>query len=100
VFGYAVVKLAAIVDLRNGKGNEKNILDNGKYIVVNSKFVSTNGEVKKYSNHQICQLYKNDILMVMSVLPNGLALAHCYLVEVNEKYTLNQRIGAVSYTHL
>ena len=46
-FGYAVVKLDDIVDFRNGKGHEKNIIDNGKYIVVNSKFVSTNGEVKK-----------------------------------------------------
>ena len=102
VFGYAVVKLEDIVDFRNGKGHEKNIIDNGKYIVVNSKFVSTNGEVKKYSDQQICPLYKNDILMVMSDLPNGRALAKCYLVEENDKYTLNQRIGAftVNRTHL
>ena len=102
VFGYAVVKLDDIVDFRNGKGHEKNIIDNGKYIVVNSKFVSTNGEVKKYSDQQICPLYKNDILMVMSDLPNGRALAKCYLVEENDKYTLNQRIGAftVNRTHL
>ena len=47
-------------------------------------------------------LYKNDILMVMSDLPNGRALAKCYLVEENDKYTLNQRIGAftVNRTHL
>ena len=30
----------------------------------------------------------------MSDLPNGKALAKCYLVTENEKYTLNQRIGA------
>ena len=47
-------------------------------------------------------MYKNDILMVMSDLPNGRALAKCYLVEENDKYTLNQRIGAftVNRTHL
>ena len=32
--------------------------------------------------------------MVMSDLPNGRALAKCFLVETNDKYTLNQRIGA------
>ena len=32
--------------------------------------------------------------MVMSDLPNGRALAKCYLVDKDNKYTLNQRIGA------
>ena len=32
--------------------------------------------------------------MVMSDLPNGKALAKCYHVKKNDKYTLNQRIGA------
>lgn len=66
----------------------------GKYIVVNSKFISTDGQVKKYSNEQICPLYVNDVLMVMSDLPSGRALAKCYLVDEDDKYTLNQRIGA------
>ena len=52
------------------------------------------GNVKKYSNIQICPLFENDILMVMSDLPNGRALAKCFLVTENNKYTLNQRIGA------
>ena len=94
MFGYAVVTLDYISDFRNGKGHEKSIVNNGKYIVVNSKFISTNGQVRKFSNDQICPLYRNDILMVMSDLPNGRALAKCYLVGENDKYTLNQRIGA------
>ena len=32
--------------------------------------------------------------MVMSDLPKGKALAKCFLVEEDDKYTLNQRIGA------
>lgn len=78
----------------NGKGHEKYIEDNGKYIVVNSKFISTNGEVKKYSDLQISPLFKDMILMVMSDLPNGKALAKCFIVDEDNKYTLNQRIGA------
>jgi len=85
-----------IIDFRNGKGHEKHIIENGKYIVVNSKFVSTNGSIKKYSENQICPIYKNDILMVMSDLPNGKALAKCFFVDENDKYTLNQRICALS----
>ena len=94
MFGYAVVRLEDIVDFRNGKGHERNITSDGHYIVVNSKFISTDGQIKKYSDKQICPVFKNDILMVMSDLPNGRALAKCYLVDVNDKYTLNQRIGA------
>lgn len=64
-------RLGNLVSFMNGKGHEKCIEDNGKYIVVNSKFISTNGEVKKYSNLQISPLFKDMILMVMSDLPNG-----------------------------
>ena len=94
MFGYAIVSLDYIADFRNGKGHEKSIVTDGKYIVVNSKFISTDGQVRKYSDDQICPLYVNDILMVMSDLPNGRALAKCYLVDEDDKYTLNQRIGA------
>lgn len=83
-----------VTNFRNGKGHEKDISDNGTYIVVNSKFISTEGAVCKYSNKQIVPLYKDEILMVMSDLPNGRALAKCFIVDKNNKYTLNQRIGA------
>lgn len=87
-------KLINLCKFRNGKGHEKNIDETGRYIVVNSKFISTQGDVKKYSREQICPLYVDDILMVMSDLPNGRALAKCFVVDENDKYTLNQRIGA------
>ena len=87
-------KLNTLVSFMNGKGHEKCIEDGGKYIVVNSKFISTNGEIKKYSNIQISPLFKGMILMVMSDLPNGKALAKCFIVDKDDKYTLNQRIGA------
>lgn len=93
--GVKFYKLGEISDFTNGKGHEKSIVESGKYIVVNSKFVSTDGQIKKYSNEQICPLFKNDILMVMSDLPNGRALAKCFYVEEDEKYTLNQRICAL-----
>ena len=85
-------KISEIVTFKNGKGHEKSIDVNGKYIVVNSKFISTNGKVKKYTNSQLCPVYKNSILMVMSDLPKGRALAKCFLVNEDDKYSLNQRV--------
>lgn len=87
--------LGDIMNFKNGKGHEKSIVSNGKYVVVNSKFISTNGDVRKYSNSQIEPVGINDVLMVMSDLPNGKALAKCFLVDENYKYTLNQRICAL-----
>lgn len=89
-------ELQKIAEFKNGKGHEKNIDENGSFVVVNSKFVSTEGKVKKYSIEQICPVFKDDILMVMSDLPNGKALAKCFFVETDGKYTLNQRICALT----
>ena len=68
-------QLRDLASFRNGKGHEKSISENGKYTVVNSKFISTGGQVVKHSNDQLSPLYKDDIVMVMSDLPNGRALS-------------------------
>jgi len=90
--------LNELVEFNNGKAHENNIDESGKYIVVNSKFISSNGTVKKYSNSQIFPLHKNDIVMVMSDVPNGKALSKCYLIDKDNKYTLNQRICSLRQT--
>ena len=81
-----------IADYENGKAHENNIIDNGKYIVVNSKFISTEGEIIKYTNEANLLAYKGDIIMVLSDVPNGRALSKCYLVEKDNVYTVNQRV--------
>jgi len=85
-------KLTEVVNYIHGKAHEKKIVENGKYVVVNSKFISTEGSVIKFSNMNYCPTKKGDILTVLSDLPNGKALAKCYLVDANDKYTVNQRI--------
>lgn len=87
--------LRDLVEFRNGKAHEQNISEDGKYIVVNSKFISMEGEVIKYSDYQICPLEFGEIAMVMSDVPNGKALAKCFFVDENDRYTLNQRICAL-----
>lgn len=94
--GVEYKKIVDVMDFRNGKGHEKLTVAEGKYVVVNSKFISSNGQIKKYSNEQISPLYIDDVLMIMSDLPNGRALAKTFLVKQNHVYTLNQRICALS----
>lgn len=81
---------------RNGKAHENDIADEGSFIVVNSKFVSTNGSVKKYTNNQNEPLFKDEIAFVLSDVPNGRAIARTYLITKNNKYTLNQRIAGIT----
>ena len=83
-----------LADFYNGVAHEGSISKDGQYDVINSKFISTQGEIRKHCDSQIFPLMKNDIVMVMSDVPNGKALAKCYLIETSSKYTLNQRICA------
>jgi len=84
--------LGEFVSYTNGKAHEKSIIDHGTFVVVNSKFISTEGLIRKYSQHCFCPASRGDVLMVMSDVPNGRAIAKCYWVERNNAYTVNQRI--------
>lgn len=84
--------LRAEMDYENGVAHENDIDSLGKFIVVNSKFISTEGQIEKRSNNAHCLAEENDILMVLSDLPNGKAIAKCFYVDASNKYTVNQRI--------
>ena len=87
-------KLGEVCDFYNGKAHEKCINKDGNYIVINSKFISTDGHVFKKTKKQLFPLLNGDIVMVMSDVPNGKALAKCFLVDKDNTYSLNQRICA------
>ena len=57
-----VKELREIADFTNGKAHENFISDHGDYIVVNSKFISSEGEVAKYSNESFVPTKKDSIL--------------------------------------
>lgn len=84
--------LGAVVDYENGRVHENEIDDEGDFIVVNSKFISTDGEVVKRTNTPYCLADKEDILMVLSDVPNGRAIAKCFFIDQSGVYTVNQRI--------
>ena len=92
---WVVTTLGDLVSYTNGKAHEKHISnsgDSGPFIVVNSKFISTEGLIRKFSDHPFCPASKGDVLMVMSDIPNGRAIAKCYYVKSDDTYTVNQRI--------
>ena len=90
--GWVESKLTDIVEYIHGKAHEQDIVEDGPFTVVNSKFVSTEGAVAKYSNSNFCPARKNDLLTVLSDLPNGKALAKCFFVDEDNKYAVNQRV--------
>lgn len=88
------IKVKYVSKFKAGVGHENTWDFNGKYVIVNSRFVSTGGEAKKYTEEAMAPLNIGDICIVLSDLPNGRALSRTYYVESNDSYTLNQRVGA------
>lgn len=89
-------ELLQVAKYENGKAHENDIDKDGVFIVVNSKFISTDGETVKYSNAAYCLANKGDILMVLSDVPNGRAIAKCFFVNEENKFTVNQRICRIT----
>lgn len=93
---WEVAKLKDIADFQNGLAHENIESEFGEFIAVNSKFISQDGKVFRKVTKQLLPLFNNDLCIVMSDIPNGKALAKCFLVEEDGRYTLNQRIGRIS----
>lgn len=89
---WEIKPLSEVATYENGKAYEQDIVEDGKYIVVNSRFISTDGAVRKYTNADYLTANASDVLMVLSDLPKGRALARCYFVEADDRYAVNQRI--------
>ncbi len=88
-----VTRLGDIADYENGKAYEKDIVDNGRFVVVNARFISTDGAVRKYTNETYCIAQTSDVLMVLSDLPSARALARCFFVDADDTYAVNQRVA-------
>ena len=91
-----VLPLNKVANFKNGVAHEDCVCESGKYVLVNSKFISSEGLSEKMSRDCRQPAVENDILMVMSDVPNGKAIAKCYLVNASGRYTVNQRICILS----
>ena len=91
-----VKPLPDVCRFRAGKAHEQYVSDLGQFVCVNSKFISTDGEVRKYSTANFCPARKDDVLLVMSDLPKGRALAKAYLVRQDDLYAVNQPVCSLT----
>lgn len=89
-------KLKDIAEYRNGKAHEQVEDIAGRFTIINSKFISTDSEIQRHTNKQVAPMFKGELAIVLSDLPNGKALGKVFLVEENNKYTLNQRIAGIT----
>jgi|LauGreDrversion4_2_1035121.scaffolds.fasta_scaffold07269_3 type I restriction enzyme S subunit len=90
--GWTLKRLQNVCNFQSGKAHEPFICDDGIYMCVTSRFVSTEGMKCKMCSENISPARRNDTLMVMSDLPNGRALAKAYFVGDERAYAVNQRV--------
>jgi type I restriction enzyme, S subunit len=86
--------LSELVDFINGKPHERLVSPDGTIALLTARFISTAGKSARWvkSEDDLTPARRGDIAMVMSDLPNGRALARCFYVEEDGKYTANQRV--------
>ena len=89
---WPVKTLGESTEFFNGKAHEQVVDDNGEYILVTSRCIASNLSDYRRTNTLLFPLRTGDICMVMSDVPNGKALAKCFLIDKDNLYTLNQRI--------
>ena len=85
-------ELGECISFSNGKAHEQVVDEDGEYILVTSKAIASDFSDVRKTNSLLFPLHMDDIVMVMSDVPNGRALAKCKLIDKDDKYTLNQRI--------
>jgi len=96
--GWEVKKLGDLITYKNGKSFESFIEENGEYYLITLNSINIKGELKKdhlrvkeFDN----SLEKGDLIMVLSDVAHGNFLGLTDVIPENNKYVLNQRMGAL-----
>ena len=92
--GVSDAALDDLVEFTNGKAHERFVVPGGSVALLTARFISTSGKQVRWVDPEnaLSPVSIGDIAMVMSDLPNGRALARCFHVDANGKYTANQRV--------
>ena len=93
---WEIKPLLTICSFHSGKAHEPYIDDDGEFICVNSRFVSTGGVARKRCTRNLTPAKAGNVLMVMSDLPNGRALAKAFYVTNEQNLAVNQRVCVLS----
>lgn len=94
---WEVSRLDRLMSFSSGKAHEPFIDADGEHIYISARFVSTQGQSAKRCTENLTPAFPGDIVMVMSDLPNGRALARAYQIpDDGNSYAVNQRVCRLS----
>jgi type I restriction enzyme S subunit len=87
--------LNEIAVFESGKPHEPFVDPEGDCELITAKFISSNGSQARRIMRSSIRSHAliDDIVTVLSDLPNGRALGKCFLVRENNKFGVNQRIA-------
>ena len=90
------MNLGDVCEYKNGGAFENNIVNNGKYNLINLNSIDITGKLKnkhKTVDNADWYLKKDDLVMVLSDVAHGDFLGLVDIIPENDKYVLNQRMG-------
>ncbi len=93
-----VKRLGEVADYKNGKSFESRITDIGDYFLITLNSLDIKGKLKSDHlrvNTSDKSLSKDDLVMILSDVAHGNFLGLTDVIPENDKYVLNQRIGAL-----
>lgn len=96
--GWEVKKLGELITYKNGKSFENQIVENGEYFLITLNSIDIKGKLKTEHlkvNSFDNSLEKGDLIMVLSDVAHGNFLGLTDIIPKNNKYVLNQRMGAL-----
>lgn len=89
---WTIARAASVCEFLSAKAHEHFVEPDGEHICVTARFVSTGGRSARRCTKNLSPARRGDVLMVMSDLPRGRALARAYLVADDRSYAVNQRV--------
>ena len=96
--GWEVKKLGDLITYKNGKSFESEIVENGNYLLITLNSINIKGKLKPEHlkvNSFDNSLEKGDLIMVLSDVAHGNFLGLTDIIPKDNKYVLNQRMGAL-----
>jgi type I restriction enzyme S subunit len=95
---WEVRRLREIATYKNGKSYEGCISDSGEYFLITLDSIGIDGKLKfdhKKVNFLDNSLSQNDLVMILSDVAHGNFLGLTDVIPENNRYVLNQRVGAL-----
>ena len=96
--GWEIKRLEEVVDYKNGKSFEDYITENGNYFLITLNSLDIEGRLKNDHlriDFNDKSLNKDDLIMILSDVAHGYFLGLTDIIPEDNKYVLNQRVGAL-----